>query len=81
MAKFRLLLFSSAALLLLSVSSCKPLCPISACQVRMVHTHGGSEEFRGMPLYKKQNPKIGESLPKQTGEVRKRNNDKSSRKN
>jgi hypothetical protein len=47
----------------------------------MVHRHGGEEEFRGMPLYKKQNPKIGESLPKQTGEVRKRENDKSTRKN
>ena len=81
MAKIRLLLFSSAALLLLSVSSCKPLCPIGPCQVRMVHTHSGSEEFRGMPFYKKQNPKVGESLPKQTGEVHKRNNDKSKSKN
>ncbi|WP_018477982.1 hypothetical protein [Pontibacter roseus] len=47
----------------------------------MVHSHGGEEQFRGMPLHKKQNPKIGESLPKQTGEVHKRNNDKSRNKN
>ncbi|MBD1396117.1 hypothetical protein H9Q13_02975 [Pontibacter sp. JH31] len=81
MATTRLLTLFSIALLLLLFSSCKPLCPISSCQVRMVHRHGGEEEFRGMPFYKKQNPKIGESLPKQTGEVRKRTNDKSSRKN
>jgi hypothetical protein len=81
MANTRLLLFLSAALLLLSFSSCKPLCPISSCQVRMVHPHGGEGEFRGMPFYKRQNPKIGQSLPKQTGEVRKRDNDKSKRKN
>ncbi|MBF8962345.1 hypothetical protein I0P70_03715 [Pontibacter sp. FD36] len=80
MAKIRLLLPFSAALLLLTVSSCKPLCPIGPCQVRMVHAHG-EQEFRGQPIHKKQNPKIGEKLPKQTGEVHKRTNDKSQRKN
>lgn len=80
MATTRLLLFLCTVLLLLSITSCKPLCPISSCQVRMVHQHGGSEEFRGMPFYKKQNPKIGESLPKQKGESKKRHNDHSKRK-
>lgn len=80
MAKNRLLLPLGAILLLLSTASCKPMCPISSCQVRMVHAHG-EHEFRGQPIHKKQNPKIGEKLPKQTGEVRKRNNDKSTRKN
>jgi hypothetical protein len=81
MATNRLLLFLSTALLFLFFSSCKPLCPISACQVRMVHSHGSEEQFRGMPIYKKQNPKIGQSLPKQKGETVKRDNDKSKRKN
>ena len=80
MAKIRLLLLFSAALLFLTVSSCKPLCPITSCQVRMEHLHG-EQEFRGQPIYKKQNPKIGEKLPKQKGEVHKRTNDKSQRKN
>lgn len=82
MATTRLLLFLSTALLLLLMSSCKPMCPISSCQVRMEHMHG-EQEFRGQPIHKKQNPKIGEKLPKQTGETRtsKRHNDNSKRKN
>jgi len=44
-------------------SSCKPRCPISSCEVRFVHRHGKGE-FRGSKWYKKQNPKIGEKLPK-----------------
>ncbi|PVY40691.1 hypothetical protein C8E01_10632 [Pontibacter virosus] len=56
------------------------MCPITSCQVRMEHLHG-EQEYRGQPIYKKQNPKIGEKLPNHKGEVRKRTNDKSQRKN
>ncbi|MFC5270220.1 hypothetical protein ACFPIB_06340 [Adhaeribacter terreus] len=41
------------------------MCPISSCEVRMVHRHGKGE-FRGSKWYKKQNPRIGEKLPKPT---------------
>ncbi|WP_242928139.1 hypothetical protein [Pontibacter vulgaris] len=56
--------------------SCKPRCPIYSCQVRMLHRHG-EQEFRGVPIYKKQNMKMGEKLPKQKGEKVVRKNDKS----
>ncbi|MFT2011055.1 hypothetical protein ACMA1I_20465 [Pontibacter sp. 13R65] len=46
------------------------MCPISSCQVRMVHPHG-EHQFRGQPFYKKQNPKMGEKLPKMKGEKKK----------
>ena len=55
--------------------SCKPLCPINSCQTRMVHLHGG-EEFRGMPWYKKQRPRIGEKLKKPSKEMEKELNKK-----
>ena len=47
---------------IISIFSCKKRCPIESCQTKMVHTHGG-QEFRGMPWYKKQNPKTGELDP------------------
>jgi hypothetical protein len=40
-----------------------PRCPIKACKTQMKHIHSG-REFRGQPIYKKQNPKIGELHPK-----------------
>ncbi|OKL41564.1 hypothetical protein [Pontibacter flavimaris] len=49
------------ALLSASLVSCKPACPIGPCQVRMEHIHG-DQEYRGQPIWKKQNPKIGEKL-------------------
>jgi len=42
----------------------------------MVHRHGKGE-FRGSKWYKKQNPKIGEKLPKPTIDGTKPHNDKS----
>jgi hypothetical protein len=44
---------------------CKPMCPIVNCNVRMVHLHGKAE-YRGSKWYKKQNPHIGQKLPKST---------------
>ncbi|HSI90236.1 MAG TPA: hypothetical protein VK927_03925 [Adhaeribacter sp.] len=41
------------------------MCPIPSCEVRMVHRHGKGE-YRGSKWYKKQNPRIGEKLPKPT---------------
>ncbi len=49
---------------------CKPMCPIESCKTRMVHPHSG-QEFRGMPWYKKQKPRIGEKLKKPSKDVQK----------
>ncbi|RDC62934.1 hypothetical protein [Adhaeribacter pallidiroseus] len=48
-------------------SSCRPSCPIASCAVRKVHHHGG-KIYRGQPLWKKQNPHIGEDIPQDTKE-------------
>ncbi|WP_026464546.1 hypothetical protein [Adhaeribacter aquaticus] len=50
-------------LIIISFTSCKPACPIFSCHTRKVHIHGG-KEFRGQPIWKKQNPHIGEKMPK-----------------
>ena len=42
-------------------SACKPACPINSCHIRKVHLHG-KKQFRGQPLWKKQNPRIGEKM-------------------
>jgi hypothetical protein len=63
MATTRLLSILLIALLSASLISCRPACPISACQVRMVHPHG-EQDYRGRPFWKKQNPKMGEKLDK-----------------
>ncbi len=76
MALQRSLLLLSLFLLSLGMYSCKPRCPIYSCQVRMLHRHG-EQEFRGVPVYKKQNMKMGEKMPRQTGEKADRHNDKS----
>ncbi|WP_210464929.1 MULTISPECIES: hypothetical protein [Rufibacter] len=45
----------------------------------MVHRHGEGE-YRGMPWYKKQNPRIGEKLPKNSKAMQKELDGKSGRK-
>ena len=49
-----------SCLLLLVVASCRT-CPIESCHVRKVHMHSG-KKYRGQPLWKKQNPAIGEKI-------------------
>ena len=66
----------SLLLLGFSASGCKPMCPIPNCNVRMVHLHGKAE-YRGSRWYKKQNPHIGEKLPKATVDRVQPHNDKS----
>ncbi|WP_299821978.1 hypothetical protein [uncultured Pontibacter sp.] len=66
MAKTKLLFFIGIAFALAFLSSCKT-CPIYSCKVRMVHAHG-EQQFRGQPIWKKQNPKVGEKLPKASKE-------------
>ncbi|MHA6247900.1 hypothetical protein ACXYMU_08205 [Pontibacter sp. CAU 1760] len=76
MATKRLLSFLLLTFISVSLFSCKPACPIYSCQVRMVHPHG-TEEFRGRPFWKKQNPKMGEKLDKVSQEKAARRNNKS----
>jgi len=47
----------------LLIVSCKPACPINSCHTRKQHIHG-KKVYRGQPLWKKQNPKIGQGLPR-----------------
>ncbi|MBW7469006.1 hypothetical protein ABID22_003709 [Pontibacter aydingkolensis] len=79
MATTRLFLFLGIALIFSLLTSCKT-CPIYTCHVRMVHAHG-EEEFRGQPLWKKQNPKVGEKLPKASKEKAPSRTNKSKNKN
>lgn len=72
----RLLVF----LFSLSFISCRPACPIEQCHVRMVHPHGEGE-YRGVPIWKKQNLKYGEKLPRQKTKQVKNEKDKSKNKN
>ena len=46
--------------LLLTVANCRT-CPIETCHVRKVHLHSGTK-YRGQPLWKKQNPAVGEKI-------------------
>ncbi len=39
-----------------------PRCKVDGCRTQLKHIHGGAE-FRGQPIHKKQNPKIGENYP------------------
>ncbi len=50
----------SLPLLLLVLASCRS-CPIDTCHVRKQHFHNGIK-YRGQPLWKKQNPSIGEKI-------------------
>ena len=67
----------SALLLLglLSLAGCRT-CPIEACHTRKVHLHGG-KKYRGQPLWKKQNPAVGEKIKVYKPDKVKRDNDKS----
>jgi hypothetical protein len=47
-------------LLGLAVASCRT-CPMESCHVRKVHTHNGVR-YRGQPMWKMQNPAIGEKI-------------------
>ncbi|WP_375436133.1 hypothetical protein [uncultured Hymenobacter sp.] len=47
-------------LLLVVVASCRS-CPIVSCHTRKVHFHDGVK-YRGQPIFKKQNPAIGEKI-------------------
>lgn len=46
--------------LLLAAAGCRT-CPIVSCHVRKVHMHG-DVKYRGQPLWKKQNPAVGEKI-------------------
>ncbi len=59
-SKMRSGLLLSAGVLLSLLSSCRT-CPIESCHVRKKHTHEGVV-YRGQPLWKKQNPQIGEKI-------------------
>ena len=58
MNKYILIFFT----FLLSFSACKPACKIYSCHIRKQHLHG-KKAYRGQPIWKKQNPRIGEKLP------------------
>ena len=76
----RILPFILITAISLSVISCKPACPIGPCQVRMVHPHGEGE-YRGVPIWKKQNLKYGEKAPVNKEQRKIKTNDKSKNKN
>ena len=65
---FTILLFS--VLLSVGISSCMPACPVNSCHVRKQHLHG-KKKYRGQPIWKKQNPRIGERLPKKQSDDQK----------
>ena len=47
-------------LVLLLAAGCRT-CPIPSCHTRKVHMHDGVK-YRGQPLWKKQNPAIGQKI-------------------
>ena len=63
--KFRLLtLRFLVPLLLLGAAGCRS-CPMVSCHTRKVHFHNGNR-YRGQPLWKKQNPAVGEKIKTHT---------------
>lgn len=58
--RFGSLLSAGTAAALLSLAGCRT-CPLEACHVRKVHLHEGVK-YRGQPLWKKQNPAVGEKI-------------------
>jgi hypothetical protein len=61
MFEFRLLrCWLPVVLLAFALGSCRT-CPMESCHVRKVHLHSGVK-YRGQPLWKKQNPSIGEKI-------------------
>ncbi len=65
----------SALLLSLLLAGCRS-CPIETCRVRKVHLHDGNR-YRGQPLWKKQNPAIGEKIKVHNTKQKRRSNDRS----
>ena len=61
MFRIKFLIYLSAFCLFFQ--SCKPACPINSCHTRKQHIHG-KKVYRGQPIWKKQNPKIGQGLPR-----------------
>lgn len=47
-------------LLVLLMTSCRS-CPIESCHTRKVHMHSG-QKYRGQPMWKMQNPAIGQKI-------------------
>jgi len=62
-------------LVLLLAAGCRT-CPIVSCHTRKVHMHDGAK-YRGQPLWKKQNPAIGEKIKWNRQSTGKRKADKS----
>ncbi|RPD45803.1 hypothetical protein DNI29_16770 [Hymenobacter sediminis] len=62
-------------LVLVLAVSCRT-CPIVSCHTRKVHLHNGTK-YRGQPLFKKQNPAIGEKIKVHKQETGKHKNDRS----
>jgi len=60
---------------LLTVASCRT-CPIASCHTRKVHLHDGAK-YRGQPLWKKQNPAIGEKIKVHSQKTDRHKSDKS----
>jgi hypothetical protein len=60
---------------LLVLGSCRT-CPIVSCHTRKKHLHGGVM-YRGQPLWKKQNPAVGEKIKVHNQGQSKRANNKS----
>ena len=60
---------------LLALASCRT-CPIASCHVRKVHMHG-TQKYRGQPLWKKQNPAIGEKIKVHSEAEGEKRNDRS----
>ena len=72
----KLLLRLVTCLLLLIVAASCRTCPIESCHVRKVHLHSG-QKYRGQPLFKKQNPAIGEKIKTYNPKSGTHGNDKS----
>jgi hypothetical protein len=68
-------LFTGCCMLMLCLAGCRT-CPIEACHVRKVHLHEGIK-YRGQPLWKKQNPAIGEKIKVHSSGRKKPSNDRS----
>ncbi|UOG77187.1 hypothetical protein MTX78_11420 [Hymenobacter tibetensis] len=75
--KFRFLFLQRwwPLLVLLAVASCRS-CPIVSCHTRKVHFHDGVK-YRGQPIFKKQNPAIGEKIKTYNPKAGKHKADKS----
>ncbi|MBB6610223.1 hypothetical protein H7F15_04155 [Pontibacter sp. Tf4] len=79
MALNRILLLLFLTLFTLTFYSCRPACPIMQCNVRMVHPHGEGE-YRGVPIWKKQNMKYGEKIKPKKDKDKKNEKDRSKNK-